>query len=50
MANIKKFKKPVLVQIRVEEEVKTYIIGKYGNITEYINKLIKKDLKNERVD
>ena len=48
MANIRKFKNPTIIQIRVEKEVKNYIIKKYGNMTDFVNEAINEKLKKEK--
>jgi len=47
MANQKKFTNPAIIQMRVEKEIKDYIIENYGNITEFINKAISDRLETE---
>ena len=47
MANQKKFKNPVVLNIRIEKEMKEYIIKHFGNITEFVNKAIKKEIKKD---
>lgn len=48
MANQKKFNNPVIIPLRIEKEAKEYIANKYGNITEFINKLINEKIKEEQ--
>ncbi len=48
MANVRKFQNPIVIQIRVEKEVKNHILEKYGNMTDFVNVAINEKIKKEQ--
>ncbi len=47
MANVKLYKKPIMVNVRMEEEIVKLIKKNYPNITKFINDAIKEKIENE---
>ena len=48
MANEKIYSDPVIINIRIERAAKDHIEKTFGNMTKYINALIKADLDTSR--